>query len=78
MTDLFLYNNTVVVLTGRKALKEHTKRRRRSAGADGYDPVPDTDCVFEVTPQDKEEGSWTKWVRMTDLYTIVDTKKDDE
>jgi hypothetical protein len=72
MSDLFLYNNIVVVLTGRKAIKEQPKRRRRAAGAE--DNNTDTDCVFEITPQDKEEGSWTKWVRLTDLYTIVDSK----
>jgi len=45
-----------VVFTGRTA-KRTLKNNR-------------IDERFEVTPAEKELGSWKKWVRKTDLYEI--------
>jgi len=58
MTDkVYVYNETEVVKTGRVAKKQLRKR---------------VDEKFEVTPKDKENGSWKKWVHETDLYEIID------
>ena len=63
----FVYDDTEVRLTGRKATREMpvAKRRRDSSG-------PRTDELVEITPNDIEDGSWTKFVRRTDLYEIID------
>lgn len=67
MTDTqYVYNGQVVKMTGRKARKDEaatTTTRRRTTTADE---------LFEITPINSEDGSWKKWVRMNELYTIVD------
>jgi hypothetical protein len=64
--EQYVYNGAVVVMTGRKARKDQeamTATRRRTATVDE---------LYEITPLDKEDGSWKKWVRMTELYEIVE------
>lgn len=64
--EQFVYNGAIVVKTGRKAKKDTealTTRRTRTTTADE---------LYEITPFDKEEGSWKKWVRLNELYTIVE------
>jgi len=64
--EQYVYNGAVVVMTGRKARKDQeamTATRRRTAIVDE---------LYEITPLDKEEGSWKKWVRMNELYEIVE------
>lgn len=52
----YLLDDVEVVFTGRTA-KRTLKNDR-------------IDERFEVTPAEKELGSWKKWVRKTDLYEI--------
>lgn len=52
----YLLDDVEVVFTGRTAKRKLKKDR--------------IDERFEVKPADKEFGSWTKWVRITDLYEI--------
>jgi len=60
MTDekkkTYLLEDTEIILTGRKA--QRTLRNSK------------IDERFEVRPADTINGSWKKWVRMTDLYEI--------
>jgi len=64
-SEAYVYNGTVVVKTGRVAKKEITSTRRtRTTTADE---------LYEITPQDIEEGSWKKWVHLSELYLIVDS-----
>lgn len=62
MSDSYVHESTEVVLTGRRAEKEIPARGRAAARKDE---------LVEITPKDKEEGSWKKFVRMTDLYKIT-------
>lgn len=69
MTDkTYVYNETEVKLTGRTAKKTLEAKGRRSE--------PKVFMLYEITPADKENGSWKNWVKMTDLYEIVG--EDDE
>ena len=52
----YVYQNIEVILTGRIA----EKKLRKSVST-----------LYEITPLDKETGSWKKWVRITDLHEIV-------
>lgn len=69
--EQFVYSGTIVVKTGRRAKKDVealTTRRTRTIAADE---------LYEITPADKEEGSWKKWVRLNELYTIVESDTED-
>lgn len=52
----YLLDDIEVVLTGRTATRELKNNRK--------------DERHEIKPADPSLGTWTKWVRMTDLYTI--------
>jgi len=52
----YLNDNVEVKLTGREA-----KRSLRNNKVD---------IRVEITPANPTEGSWKKWVRLTDLYEI--------
>lgn len=56
----YLYNNVEVKETGRVARK--TKKSRRT---DGEESV-----LHEITPINLEDGSWTAWVELDDIYRI--------
>lgn len=62
MADSYVFESTEVVLTGRRAERELKAVGRRATTR--------IDELMEITPKDKEEGSWKKFVRMTDLYKI--------
>lgn len=67
MTDeTYIYDNTEVVKTGRKAVKSKDTNNKRSART-----PPSQDILFEIKPADPDNGSWKKWVRQADLYEIV-------
>lgn len=67
MTDkTFIYNDTEVKFTGRTAEKELAATGRRNSKTK-------TVTLHEITPTDSENGSWKKWVRITDLYEIKAT-----
>lgn len=67
--ETYIYDNTEVVKTGRKAIKEKEQKQKRSVRT-----PPSQDILFEITPADQENGSWKKWVRQVDLYEIIDTE----
>lgn len=73
MSETYIYDNTEVVMTGRTAVKAVAKTKRRS----GRSPVS-TDRLYEVKPADPENGTWTKWVRQSDLYEIQEEKEDNK
>jgi len=63
----YVWGDLEVVLTG--------KRAERRISPSGRGRTRQTDKVLtlhEITPADKEEGSWKKWVKMSDLYEIVE------
>ena len=57
----YVHDDIEVVLTGRVAIKELPARGGAKAR---------TDERVEIKPKDDENGSWKKFVRMTDLYQI--------
>ena len=63
MSESFVFENTEVILTGRRAERELPARRG------GGSRVSE---LIEIKPKDPEDGSWTKFVKMTDLYKIVE------
>lgn len=64
MSTSYVFENTEVVLTGRRAEREVGRKTSRSK--------PRVDELVEITPKDTEDGSWKKFVRMTDLYKITE------
>lgn len=63
MEEHYIYEDTEVVLTGRQATRnKSTSNRRRD--------VDTTEIRVEITPSDKESGSWKKWVQVNDLFVI--------
>ena len=59
-TEIYVYENQEVKLTGRKAEKSSTViRATRPANT-----------LVEITPTDGI-NTWKKWVRLQDLYTII-------
>ena len=58
MNKTYLLEGVEVVFTGRHAIRKKSNDR--------------TSELFEVTPANKEQGSYTKWVRKVDLYEIVE------
>ena len=53
----YMYNKTEVVLTGRRAKKSSRRGGRETV-------------LYEVTPKDQSNGSWTEWVQLSELYEI--------
>lgn len=58
----YVHGDVEVKLTGRTAEKELTKQTKRVEAK--------SIMLHEITPIDAENGSWKKWVRITDLYEI--------
>ncbi len=71
--EVYIYDNTEVVMTGRTAVRNPKAKARRT----GTRSPEKRDTLYEVKPADPEEGSWTRWVRMSDLYEIIDNNKAD-
>lgn len=63
----YVWNGSEVQLTGRTARKEGKAPSGRTGRARQR-----IDILYEIEPTDKEDGSWKKWVRMNELYEIVD------
>jgi hypothetical protein len=59
----YVHDGVEVMLTGRIATKELKARRNQEST---------TDELVEITPKDDETGSWKKFVRMKELYTLSD------
>ncbi len=62
MTATYVFGDIEVKLTGREAIKTLEAKGRRTENK--------TFTLHEITPNDMSEGSWKKWVKMTDLYEI--------
>lgn len=60
---IYVYENQEVKLTGREAQKASTVSRTTR-------PV---NTLVEITPTDGI-NTWTKWVRLQDLYIVVDSE----
>ena len=67
MSDLYVFENIEVVLTGRTAERELPSKSTRRGGK----TEARVDELVEIKPKNKEDGSFAKFVRMTDLYKIV-------
>lgn len=61
--ETYVHEGIEVGLTGRTAKKEATRRTTRGK-------VPSIDILVEITPIDKETGSWKKWIKKEELYKI--------
>lgn len=70
MSETYIYDNTEVKKTGRKAVKDTKRATKRSVRS-----PPDQDILLEVTPVDSENGSWKRWVKQADLYEIIETQE---
>jgi len=60
----YVFHEFTVVLTGRLAKRNIETKSRRAK-------EPKIDVKYEITPANPTNGSWTKWVRMEDLYEIL-------
>ena len=60
----YVHEGIEVRLTGRTAKKQKRTTSKRVAATETL--------VHEITPSNAESGSWKKWVKMTDLFEIVD------
>ena len=58
MDKTYVYDGIEVVLTGRKAQKQLRSQK--------------TDEVIEIKQADPESASFKKWVRMKELFEIVE------
>lgn len=65
----YVYTDSEVKLTGRKALKTTTGR---NSG------IKSVSYLYEITPLSIEDGSWKKWVDMSELYQIIEEKVNNE
>lgn len=61
MAESYVFEQTEVVLTGRRAERAIPAVGRSAARFDE---------IVEITPKDTELGSWKKFVRMAELYKI--------
>lgn len=66
----YIYDDTEVKLTGREATKHSGPGVARRTAPRGH-----LDIKVEITPKDNSTGTWKKWVKQEDLYTI--TENDD-
>lgn len=55
--NVFVYNETEVVLTGRTAVRKVREKY---------------DTLHEITPKADDCSKWTKWVHYDELYKIVE------
>lgn len=60
--ERYLHTGQEVKLTGRTAT--------RTIGKEGTRKGTREDVQYEITPIDLSKGSWTAWVRMSELYII--------
>jgi hypothetical protein len=67
-TAKYVYDEIEVVLTGRRALKQNPTSRRTTHATNRATSI----VLVEITPVDIEQGSWKKWVKETDLFTIME------
>ena len=66
----YLHRNVEVIETGRTAVKQRKSLRK--------DKEPTESILHEVKPKDPQVGSWTDWVRLSDLYIVQETKDEED
>lgn len=71
MSETYIFDNTEVVKTGRKALKEKSPQKQNRSSR----TPSQNDLLFEVKPAEPENGTWKRWVRLEDLYVIIDNEQ---
>ena len=71
MDKTYIYDGTEVVLTGRQAHREGGSVKTRSRVA------KTVDVLVEIKPLN-EIQAWTKWVRMKELYEVVNVNTKEE
>ncbi len=72
MGKTYIYDGTEVELTGREARREGRSVKTRSR------TTQTADVLVEIKPTN-EMQPWTKWVRLKELYEIVEVNnKEDE
>ena len=72
MTKRYVLGEVEVELTGKTAKRAGSSRPTRR------NPNPVADIKYEIRPANKENGDWVKWVRIRDLYEIVEGDIDDD
>lgn len=65
----YVYNGTEVTKTGRVA------RRQLRGSARNRTSV---DVLYEIKPFHHTNGTWTDWVRDSDLYEIIEHKENND
>lgn len=73
---IYVYDETEVQLTGRKAKRakpaQQVQRRRQVSGTTGSEVI-----LYEITPVDST-FEWKKWVPMDELFEVFDDGKTEE
>lgn len=69
MTKRFVYDAVEVVLTGQTAKRELIRKSRKGN-------IVTYDIKHEIKPANRNDGEWTKWVRMDELYEIEQEEDD--
>ena len=60
LEQAYVYDGQEVKMTGRQAKKEGVAKEH---------------LLYEITPVDELQGGWKRWVRITDLYSILPSNK---
>lgn len=63
----YIYDDTEVRLTGREATKHNGPGAARRTA-----PRSHLDIKVEITPAELSAGSWKRWVKRDELYTITE------
>lgn len=72
MSQTYVLDGVEVKLTGREAIKEQQQTSRRTRETQVIQQI-----LVEVTPVSSNDGTWKKWVALSELYIIKETKKND-
>lgn len=72
LSTTMLYQETEIILTGRKATRNTPPDQPRRGTS------VTQDSRVEITPADQSIGTWKRWVKREDLYTITENAHDDQ
>lgn len=86
LSKTYIYEGNEFILTGRiaeRSVNPPPPRSRRSKRRAVVDITPEQDMMVEIKPSPKGRSivglpTESKWVRMSDLYAVVDVLEDDE
>ncbi|MGI0076386.1 MAG: hypothetical protein ACREAU_03155 [Nitrosopumilaceae archaeon] len=68
----YIYGYGEVILTGRTAVRPRDEDRPQRANRT---KTSTSDALYEIIPANPIDGTWKKWVKITDLYEIKDNNK---